>query len=1243
MATTSSIEDDAKNYGSEEVEPESQYAVFLRFPILYENATSDSDTNGIGPLSDTISCQIVRTINQFPTLQLTYKRNGVLAKELKENRIIMADMGPDLVHQKFRIDDVRKAHDSIVVNATHIAGDIAYNTITQDLQAPNSSATDCFNAIINNLADPMPDIRFDTDVSKMSNVNMKMSSGNAGNLLIDTDQEGDDPVQSMASLFKGEWIFDNYHYYLKQNGGEDTGLVIKYGRNLKTIAQDTNIANTYTAIYPYATYTPAPPKATDTNEDWNTIGSTGWINKATATYAAGGAIDVYSSPVQGHRIVGQVTNGTHLTLVKKITDGETLPDHNVVNTVNGDDWYYVMGQGWIDARWITFDKTGDYIVNNAVGHSTVDIGTGSGRQTKYPFQGRGIVNYSGREIHAYYSPFFGSKSPGEDPTTGHVRTGDTFPTGSYVNFDYKAINEKGDVWYRWAGHENRWLYGPHISFGKSSTYIEDPTANGRVAIKRDAQKFIMKGGEIVSAPDGRKFVSTRTSRTKKYITKTYTTYYHGRKIKQKRTVKNPAYTKKKPKAVKTTIKKGVYKILGQVQSGGDTYYRTGNNTYVKSNGVNWKDRMSYKPKTINQATKGRWTEGKIEMYSEPRFGTAMNWGIPNGASFSTGATAHGDGEDWTQCTYHGKTGWVLSKYLKNKNDDDFDSYNPKALESSDDTQDDNTNVDVADLTVKLPEITLYADSAYGQEVQRIQSVDLTSYFEHDYQDLSGLNQQTGKYEVTQADIDQLRKLALAYMKEHRFGYPNVSLTLTAEKISDFQLDNIGLYDKVTVDFDQLGIYETAEVSSTTWDAMAHKYVSLTIGSLPVDYEHALLSEANKNASNQVARAVAHVSGHTEGLLSRYQNMLQQESSDRVAAEKKLMDDLGLVQHKVDKNGNKIETQLVSMKSFESHMNEIQSFADNMNSWITSGGSGVIQASPDWQKPTSLSASTGNGGHMYFSGNGLKFTGPGDKTIPRTGIDSEGRIYADAIKAGTIEAVNIKSCLVESALTIGDEKGSMNIYIGTSNPKSDLNPHNGGNVIWAMSDKYQSMMSSGQFALQGSGYTTRIHPSLITVGDDDNQVLTQENFAGHAYRRIKSWVALWIADWITINGKKRYIWLGKDKGANMGKLRNLKGQGTENYTYNPGENTDDGNDEAVPSDGVYIGDIAQSSQDSAPAPLITYETSSKVGMLTFTEAYALGLGPRSGNYPEDLGMIKGDYILMLYTPTGKKHWYDMSTM
>ena len=50
--------------------------------------------------------------------------------------------------------------------------------------------------------------------------------------------------------------------------------------------------------------------------------------------------------------------------------------------------------------------------------------------------------------------------------------------------------------------------------------------------------------------------------------------------------------------------------------------------------------------------------------------------------------------------------------------------------------------------------------------------------------------------------------------------------------------------------------------------------------------------------------------------------------------------------------------------------------------------------------------------------------------PLAGIDSEGRIYADAIKGGTIEAVNIKTCLIEGALTVGTTGGSMKYHCVT---------------------------------------------------------------------------------------------------------------------------------------------------------------------------------------------------------------------
>ena len=1160
MATTSSLAEDEATYGRSEVEPESEYAVFLRYPILYENASQDSDTNGIGALSDTLSCNVVRTRNQFPTLQLTYKRDGIYAKELQNGRIIMSDMGPDLVHQKFRINQVLKSVDNIVVNATHIAGDIAYNAITDDIQIASASVVDAFNSIINKLAEPMPDIRFDSDIATMSGVNMKKDSGNVGNLLIDPDQEGDTQTQSLASLFKGEWTFDNYHYYLQNRGGDDTGLVVKYGRDLKTIDQDDNIANTYTAIFPYATYTPQPAKATDSNEDWNTIGGNGWSKRGTVTYVAGGTVNIYSSPVAGHQVVGTVSNGDLLDLVNELEDGATLPDNKVVNTVNGDSWYYVENHngsnGWINSRWITFDKSHDYVVSNGVGHYTVDIGTGNGKQTKYPFRGRGVVHYSGSYIRAYYSPFFGSDQPNSN-NPGHVPVGDLgyssyarVPTGTYVDFDYKAINEKGDTWYRIAGQPHRWLYGPHLSFSAEGTYIEDQTANGRMAVKKDAQKYVMKHGKIVPAPDKKKMVSTRTSKTKKYVQKKYYITYHGKKIPQKHTVKNKAYTHKKRVKVKTTIPKGVYKIHGQIQYNGSTYYKTGNGTYVKSGSVDWKNPMSYKPKSVESAVDKNWEQGKIEMYSEPSLGTAMNWAIPNGVSLQTGPTAHGDGEDWTYVTYEGKSGWVLTKYLKNKGADDFDSYNPDDLPStSEDNGDDtNTDIDNQDLTVKLPELTLVAPSAYGTEVQRVQAVDLSSYFSHDYQDESGYDETTGKYNVTQKDIDQLRKLAEDYMREHNFGEPAVSLTLTAEQISDYQLDNIGLYDEVTVSFDQLGIYKTAEVNATTWDAMAHRYTEITIGDLPKTPEHLLLQAADKNATAGLNRARNESRSENQFLFSRINHALSLEGNARKEAIASLAEDFGVIQKSTEKNGKQIDVMLTSQHNFENTLTNVNNNVTRLSDDIRNGGTQVLQftdqyGNPNFTHPTEIRAvNPDDGTYLLFNSEGLGYYGKNG--LIRSAIGSKGMIAAESITAGTLNSVTINAGVIHGSL-ITDNGGGLNVWIGTSSPRPGwLSPDYGGYALYANSPNYISMVSSGQITVaDGTVFNQRtiIRPDSITnVGSvNTNTVNAYSNMYingravlsaadcdtnGWLYNKVRSWVA----DYVTETGKKDHrliIWKG----------------------------------------------------------------------------------------------------------------------
>ena len=375
------------------------------------------------------------------------------------------------------------------------------------------------------------------------------------------------------------------------------------------------------------------------------------------------------------------------------------------------------------------------------------------------------------------------------------------------------------------------------------------------------------------------------------------------------------------------------------------------------------------------------------------------------------------------------------------------------------------------------------------ENTHIMKLDMSNYIKHNDQDLSGL-QDDGTYKATADDIQQLYSAALGALKEYDIGTIPISMTVSYSDLDGTKADLLALnmYDRVNVDFSKFDKIEQGKITGTVWLMRGEDscYESVTIGEPPKTWQHLLLEQADKQAESRVSRA----SGHTQGLLTRFDHILQEEGSNRIAGEKKLMDDMGLIQHQVDQNGHDIATQLVKIKDFESQMSEIQGFANDMRSWVTSGGAGVIQAVPNWQEPTMLTASTGNGGKMAFTGNGLVFYDAYGNQNPLAGIDSEGRIYADAIKGGTIEAVNIKTCLIEGALTVGTTGGSMNLYIGTENPGSMLSPSNGGNVIWAMSDNYQSMFSSGQVAVTDGSNITQMHPSYIEV--NGNHVITEAN-------------------------------------------------------------------------------------------------------------------------------------------------------
>ncbi len=1178
---------------------------------------------------------------------MTYPRDGIHMIDIQQDRYIMEDCGFKFVHQLFKITHITQELDQVVVSAEHIAATLNDSTVSDQIQFANASPQDLMNQVLNTMQ-PQKEFKFDSNVSKVSNVNVE-GGQQAGSILINPDQEGDQAVNSVLGLYGGELEFDNFEIHHSEHAGMDTGIVIDYGKNMSGFQHDISTENMWTGAVGIAKYTPGQAIA---KADWDGWSSWSSDYSNVGIYAAGGTVEIFNSPVEGHTAIGTLSTGMKLHLGTAIHDGDFTPDGKLqINTVNGDDWYPVApedGGGFVDARWISFDKSGSYMVNDVTGSLTVqaqDPNDESGAGSRVSMSGNAVVAYKpGGSIHVYMSPEIGPD---------HKRIpGWTVKNGTSIHYDMIERNQNGDIWYRIG--PGQWLYGPHLSLTQNGAY-QSYSNSGYGYLKKNQTKYHWDSKH-------HKMVAT---------TKTVTT---GGKSKNH---KSGRYWKSKTKKVKVHAKTGHVTIDKTIVQGGHTYMHT-KYGWVSSGSIDYKHNGSVKPSSTDDILKQRLKDkSKVEIYATPDKNNALNWSIPSGTQITidSGHEAKGgDGKTYVEVTYAGKTGWLPEDNI------DSDKSNLVAPDATDDDSgsDANANIDATthnEVTVKVG--PLYVDGfGNNPNVDKVTTVDLSSYVKHDDQDLSG-QQADGTFIATQDDIRQATEALKNYMIEHRFGKLEIQDTINYQEMSALNADKVqlSLYDYVTAKYDKYHLREKEEINSFIWDGLAQHYQQITIGKLPIAWQHLLLQQAK----DQAASAAGAYTKRTQGWLNRFEDMMHSEKSDRRAKENAMMEDLGMLQHDItwkDDKGKEHKLKdvfLETRKEFEEHFQQLDDDASDIKSWIDQPGEGIIQAVPNWQAPQQLTARSSNGGKMVFGGNGLEFYDERSQKL-LTGMDSRGKLYADSIEGVKVNAMEIDALLMHGNLKSEDPNGSMKIYIGTQNPGSTLNPWQSGRVIWVTSDNYASMMSSGQFATTSGSHITRIHPSAITVDDEDNQVLTQRNFAGHAYRRIKSWVRAWVADWITIRGTKHWIWKGSDN-VDMGKLRDLPGQGRNDYRYIPGSNDDWGSDEAGTLDGIDLGslvfdsDLQEMNQQwqnsfndlkngytnitvpstpdisTNPGQITTDvdSTSSKVGMLNYTEAYNRGLGPKSGHYTEAVGTMMGGndghmYVLKLYTPTGNKHWY-----
>lgn len=209
-------------------------------PILFDKTETTFTSNGIGRLSDAISCIVTEERNGQYELKMVYPITGVHYAELAHSRIIFGQPAEDEDNQAFRIYKITKpANGRVTVLAQHISYQLT-NIPVSPFDA--DSAADAVDGLTDNAATACP-FTIDTDI--VSSTPFKLETPESIRSAIG-GMEG-----SLLDLYGGELEWDMYEVHLHSARGQNRGKIINYGKNITDIKQEESIDKVITGIYPY--------------------------------------------------------------------------------------------------------------------------------------------------------------------------------------------------------------------------------------------------------------------------------------------------------------------------------------------------------------------------------------------------------------------------------------------------------------------------------------------------------------------------------------------------------------------------------------------------------------------------------------------------------------------------------------------------------------------------------------------------------------------------------------------------------------------------------------------------------------------------------------------------------------------------------------------------------------------------------------------------------------------------------
>lgn len=241
-------------------------------PILYSKEEKQFTSNGLGRLSESISCKVTEKRNNSYQVTLEYPVQGKLAEHIKVGNIIFCRTGYKKKCQPFDIVEVEATGSILRITAEHISRRLKYavfNRTTLFLVDPQTTF-ESLNTDMRQNVIGIDDFHFESDVTvqdiknylKDNTINLSSPPCAVGDNLLDFFIGQSGMLSRKMSLMNdgrysvtgygdcGDFLFDNFNVCFYKNRGDEAGVKLRTGTNVQRMTFLEEDRQSVTAVCP---------------------------------------------------------------------------------------------------------------------------------------------------------------------------------------------------------------------------------------------------------------------------------------------------------------------------------------------------------------------------------------------------------------------------------------------------------------------------------------------------------------------------------------------------------------------------------------------------------------------------------------------------------------------------------------------------------------------------------------------------------------------------------------------------------------------------------------------------------------------------------------------------------------------------------------------------------------------------------------------------------------------------------